>query len=122
MQTPSRRAPARQSVARAAREYVASSNSLCCRTALGAADSTAYICGVSIGNRIFAAVYDPLSARWEQKYGAELKRKLLAAARGRVLELGVGTGLSFPHYAEVDELIGVAPSEPMLRRARRRAA
>jgi ubiquinone/menaquinone biosynthesis C-methylase UbiE len=85
------------------------------------ADSSAYICGVSIANRIFAAVYDPVSARWEQKYGAELKRKLLAAARGRVLEIGVGTGLSFPHYPEVDELFGVEPSEPMRRRALHRA-
>ncbi|MFL5980334.1 MAG: class I SAM-dependent methyltransferase [Gaiellaceae bacterium] len=78
---------------------------------------------MSIGERFFAAVYDPLSARHEEKFGADLKRKLLANARGRVLEIGVGTGLSFPHYpAEIDELVGVEPSEPMLRRARRRAA
>jgi ubiquinone/menaquinone biosynthesis C-methylase UbiE len=77
---------------------------------------------VSIGERIFAAVYDPLSARAEDKFGAELKRKLLAGTRGRVLEIGVGTGLSFPHYpADVEELVGVDPSEPMLRRARKRA-
>jgi len=67
-------------------------------------------------------MYDPLSARTEEKFGAELKRKLLANARGRVLEIGVGTGLSFAHYPPVDELVGVDPSEPMLRRARRRAA
>jgi ubiquinone/menaquinone biosynthesis C-methylase UbiE len=77
---------------------------------------------VSLRERVFAAVYDPLSARTEKKFGAELKRKLLANARGRVLEIGVGTGLSFPHYTEVEELVGVDPSEPMLRRARRRAA
>jgi ubiquinone/menaquinone biosynthesis C-methylase UbiE len=77
---------------------------------------------VSIRERIFAAVYDPLSARTEEKFGAELKRKLLADARGRVLEIGVGTGLSFSHYPQVDELVGVDPSEPMLKRARRRAA
>lgn len=72
-------------------------------------------------DRAFAAVYDRLSARTEQKFGAELKRKLLANARGRVLEIGVGTGLSFAHYPPIDELVGVDPSEPMLRRARRRA-
>jgi ubiquinone/menaquinone biosynthesis C-methylase UbiE len=77
---------------------------------------------VSLSERIFAAAYDPLSRRWEEKHGAELKRELLAGARGRVLEVGVGTGRSFPHYPEVDELVGVDPSEPMLRRARRRAA
>ena len=76
----------------------------------------------SLRDRIFAAVYDRLSARTEEKFGAELKRRLLANARGRVLEIGVGTGLSLPHYPQVDELVGVDPSEPMLRRARRRAA
>jgi len=76
---------------------------------------------VSIRDRIFAAVYEPLSQRAEKTFGAELKSALLADANGRVLEIGVGTGLSFVHYPEVDELVGVDPSEPMLRRARRRA-
>jgi ubiquinone/menaquinone biosynthesis C-methylase UbiE len=39
-----------------------------------------------------------------------------------VLEIGVGTGLSFVPYPPDVELAGVDPSEPMLRRARRRAA
>jgi ubiquinone/menaquinone biosynthesis C-methylase UbiE len=77
---------------------------------------------VSLRDRIFAAGYDPLSARWERRHGAELRRKLLANARGRVLEIGIGTGLSLPHYPPVDELVAADPSEPMLRRARRRAA
>lgn len=76
---------------------------------------------MSIRDRIFAAVYEPLSLRAEKTFGAELKSALLADANGRVLEIGVGTGLSFLHYPEVDELVGVDPSEPMLRRARRRA-
>jgi ubiquinone/menaquinone biosynthesis C-methylase UbiE len=62
-----------------------------------------------------------MSKRWEERHGAELKRKLLADATGRVLEIGVGTGLSFAHYPPGIELVGVEPSEPMLRRARRRA-
>ena len=66
-------------------------------------------------------MYDPLSAGVEKKFAAEEKRKLLAHARGRVLEIGIGTGLSLPHYPDVDELVGVDPSEPMLGRARRRA-
>jgi ubiquinone/menaquinone biosynthesis C-methylase UbiE len=77
---------------------------------------------MSLRDRIFAAGYDPLSARWEKRHGAELRRKLLAHARGRVLEIGVGTGLSIPLYPPVDELVATDPSEPMLRRARRRAA
>ena len=75
-----------------------------------------------VRERIFAALYDPLGAHWERKHGAELRRKLVAEARGRVLEIGVGTGQSFTHYPQIDELVGVEPSEPMLRRARQRAA
>ncbi|HKC22505.1 MAG TPA: class I SAM-dependent methyltransferase [Gaiellaceae bacterium] len=77
---------------------------------------------MSIRERVFAALYDPMSATAERKFGAESKRKLLANARGRVLEIGVGTGLSFPHYPQDVELVGVEPSLPMLRRAQQRAA
>ena len=77
---------------------------------------------MSLRERIFAAVYDPLSARTEERVGAELKRRLLADVSGRALEIGVGTGLSFTHYPVAVELVGVDPSEPMLRRARKRAA
>jgi ubiquinone/menaquinone biosynthesis C-methylase UbiE len=76
---------------------------------------------VSLRERAFAAVYDPLSSRTEEKVGAELKRRLLADVSGRALEIGVGTGLSFTHYPAAVELVAVDPSEPMLRRARKRA-
>lgn len=77
---------------------------------------------MSLRDRIFAAGYDPLSARWEKRHGATLRKKLLKHARGSVLEIGVGTGLNLPHYPPVDQLVAADPSEPMLRRARRRAA
>ena len=77
---------------------------------------------MALRERIFAALYDPLGAHWEKEHGAELRRKLVAEASGRVLEAGVGTGQSFVHYPQVDELVGIEPSEPMLRRARSRAA
>jgi ubiquinone/menaquinone biosynthesis C-methylase UbiE len=77
---------------------------------------------MKIRDRIFAALYDRLGARWEERYGAEVRGGLLAGAHGRVLEVGVGTGLSFPYYPAVEELVGVDASEPMLKRARQRAA
>jgi len=77
---------------------------------------------VSVRERIFAGLYDRVGAGWEEKYGAQLRRELLTDARGRVLEIGVGTGLSFPQYPAVDELVGVEPSAAMLRRAQERAA
>jgi len=51
------------------------------------------------------------------------RRKLLAAAEGRVLEVGAGTGFNLPHYpaAGVDELVLTDGLDGMLRRAGRRA-
>jgi SAM-dependent methyltransferase len=81
-----------------------------------------YIPNVGLRDRVFAALCDSLGARWEERHGAELRRRLLVHARGRVLEIGVGTGVSLAHYPPVAELVALDPSEPMLRRAKARAA
>ena len=39
---------------------------------------------------------------------------------GRILEVGVGTGISLPHYSKACQLCGVDISEPMLRKAQER--
>jgi ubiquinone/menaquinone biosynthesis C-methylase UbiE len=41
---------------------------------------------------------------------------------GRILEIGVGTGLSFDDYDNTTEITGIDVSEPMIERARMRAA
>lgn len=52
----------------------------------------------------------------------EKRRKLLAAASGRVLEVGAGTGFNLPYYPEtVEDLTVTDGMEGMLRRAERRA-
>lgn len=50
------------------------------------------------------------------------KASLEAAERvgGRILEVGVGTGISLPDYSKSNRVFGVDISEPMLRKARRR--
>ena len=52
------------------------------------------------------------------------KASIAAAERigGRILEVGVGTGLSLPEYAWTNRLTGVDISAPMLRRAKDRVA
>lgn len=51
------------------------------------------------------------------------RRRLLSRARGRVLEIGVGTGASLGFYGDaVDELVGIDPNEGVLDRARSRAS
>jgi phosphatidylethanolamine/phosphatidyl-N-methylethanolamine N-methyltransferase len=53
------------------------------------------------------------------------RRAAASAARevgGRILEIGVGTGLSFDDYNAPTEITGIDLSEPMIARARVRAA
>jgi phosphatidylethanolamine/phosphatidyl-N-methylethanolamine N-methyltransferase len=71
-------------------------------------------------------------ARWAPVYdlvfGAVFERgrqaAIAAAERvgGRILEVGVGTGISLPHYSRECRLCGVDISEPMLRKAQERVA
>jgi len=54
---------------------------------------------------------------------ARYRRAAVAAARGRVLEIGVGSGLNFALYGKQVELVyGIDPSARLLAIARRRAA
>jgi phosphatidylethanolamine/phosphatidyl-N-methylethanolamine N-methyltransferase len=71
-------------------------------------------------------------ARWAPVYdlvfGAVFERGRMAAIAaaeqigGRILEVGVGTGLSLPDYARTNRIVGIDISEPMLRKARERVA
>ena len=51
------------------------------------------------------------------------REKIVPAAEGRVLEVGVGSGLNFPHYdqSKVDRIYGLDPSGPLVERAADRA-
>jgi len=71
-------------------------------------------------------------ARWAPVYdlvfGAVFERgrhaAIAAAERigGRILEVGVGTGISLPHYSKKCRLCGIDISAPMLRKAQERVA
>jgi ubiquinone/menaquinone biosynthesis C-methylase UbiE len=50
------------------------------------------------------------------------RREVVPEASGKVLEVGVGTGLNFGLYGAVESLVGVDPDPHMLERARPRAA
>jgi SAM-dependent methyltransferase len=50
----------------------------------------------------------------------DLRRELVAEARGTVLEIGFGPGGSIPHYTAIERLYALEPEPGMLRRARRR--
>jgi phosphatidylethanolamine/phosphatidyl-N-methylethanolamine N-methyltransferase len=71
-------------------------------------------------------------ARWAPVYdlvfGAVFERGRQAAIEaaerigGRILEVGVGTGISLPHYSRTNRICGVDISAPMLLKAQERVA
>ena len=71
-------------------------------------------------------------ARWAPVYDLVFgkvfergRRASIAAAErvgGRILEVGVGTGISLPDYARTNRLVGIDISAPMLRKAQERVA
>lgn len=69
---------------------------------------------------VFAALYDAIMAPLDWLSFAPLRRRTAEAARGRTLEIGVGTGLNFDLYRDARPLVGIEPDPEMLKRARRR--
>jgi ubiquinone/menaquinone biosynthesis C-methylase UbiE len=68
-----------------------------------------------------ASTYD--RGQWipERLLLGRLRRRLLSRARGRVLEVGIGTGVNLSFYAPRCPIVGVDLSRPMLERALARA-
>jgi ubiquinone/menaquinone biosynthesis C-methylase UbiE len=66
------------------------------------------------GHPIFAALYDPLCASAERRWMGGRRRRLLAGARGAVLEIGGGTGANLAHYRNVDR-VTIAEPDPFMR-------
>jgi ubiquinone/menaquinone biosynthesis C-methylase UbiE len=73
--------------------------------------------------RVGAVVYDPFLWLGERRGMRDRRRRLLATATGRVLEIGAGTGLNLDHYpSTVTELVLTEPDSPMRRRLQHRVA
>jgi ubiquinone/menaquinone biosynthesis C-methylase UbiE len=78
---------------------------------------------VGFYDRVFAAGYDWFQVIPERAGQARMRARTLAAARGRVVELGAGTGLNLRHYpSAVEELVLTEPTEAMAQRLERRLA
>jgi ubiquinone/menaquinone biosynthesis C-methylase UbiE len=70
---------------------------------------------------VFAALYDRMMRRGEQRSMGKRRRELVCNARGRTLEIGAGTGANIAHYPDdIQELILAEPFEPMRRRLERK--
>ncbi len=62
---------------------------------------------------VFGSVFDP---------GRHAAIAASERIGGRILDVGVGTGIALPHYAKSARVVGVDLSEAMLHRARERVA
>jgi ubiquinone/menaquinone biosynthesis C-methylase UbiE len=70
--------------------------------------------GEPAGSAFTAAIYEPFLWLGERRGMRSRRRRLLAEARGRVLEIGAGTGLNLRHYpTAVEELVLAEPVAEM---------
>jgi len=73
--------------------------------------------------RVFAAMYDRSLKATEEAGLRQMRRELLAGARGRVLELGAGTGVNLDLYPQgIADLTLVEPDPHMAKRLRAKLA
>lgn len=75
----------------------------------------AYARWAPIYDLVFGKVFAP--GRSEAIIAAE---RICGERGGRILEVGVGTGISLPDYARINRIVGIDLSEPMLRKAQER--
>src|ERR1700753_3629395 len=73
--------------------------------------------------RLFASLYDRALKASEENGLVEMRRALLAEARGRVVEIGAGTGVNLDLYGpEIEDLTLIEPDPHMGARLRERLA
>ncbi|MET8326197.1 class I SAM-dependent methyltransferase [Streptomyces sp. NPDC005181] len=76
----------------------------------------------TVSHPLFARLYPRINAFAEAHGSVEHRQELLAGVRGRVIEIGAGTGANFRHYPpEVEQVVAVEP-EPRLRALAEQAA
>ena len=72
--------------------------------------------------RVFARVYDTAFVLAERRGLRDARKGLVSQAKGRVVEVGAGTGLNLEHYSgEISELVLTEPDAHMAAKLRQRA-
>jgi phosphatidylethanolamine/phosphatidyl-N-methylethanolamine N-methyltransferase len=84
--------------------------------------------GAELDKETIAKAYARWAPIYDFVFGAVFERGRLTAIEaaerigGRILEVGVGTGISLPDYSRSNRIVGIDISEPMLRKALQRVA
>lgn len=61
----------------------------------------------------FSKLYDPVMKPLENSGFRNIRKNLMRKADGKVLEVGSGTGLNFPHYVQAKEVTALEPDSSM---------
>ncbi|MGK2878559.1 MAG: class I SAM-dependent methyltransferase [Solirubrobacterales bacterium] len=78
---------------------------------------------MGIYDALFASQYDRFLASAERDGLGARRERLLERARGRVLEIGAGTGVNLDHYPDtLERLVLTEPSQPMAEHLKERVA
>src|SRR2546422_855048 len=74
------------------------------------------------GHKWFASTYDWMNrvTGSEKKFMARHRPHIVGEAEGRVLEVGAGTGASFPYYTPKARVVATEPDPFMMERAKKR--
>ena len=72
--------------------------------------------------RAFSAFYDSLLKGTEEAGLRDRRREVLAAAKGRTIDIGAGTGANLDLFPEGTEVVMAEPDPHMLKRLRRKVA
>lgn len=65
----------------------------------------------------FPAIYDIAMKPLEEGTFKKIRSNLLSQAKGRVLEIGAGTGVNFPLYRDADHVYAIEPNPSMIEKA-----
>lgn len=77
----------------------------------------------TIDNPFFARMYERLAPKMEKAGATEHRARTLVGLEGRVIEVGAGNGMNFPHYPEgVTEVVAVEPENRLRASAVKAAA
>jgi predicted RNA methylase len=70
---------------------------------------------------MFGWVYETITAIGERKFLGAIREELLSPLEGEIVEIGAGTGASFPYYKPSTHVLAIEPDPSMLAGARKRA-